>query len=169
MTGTNQPRAGAAVALAAALCAGCATNNFDFARVADDTGRGAQLKRELDRLDGDDGLLDATYIPLAHLDLHLYTESDADEYPGGHVEADVVSYLPLFGFVDAKLVRYDERDAPYESHEFDSYLWGLFNTHREELRTTEGLRRHARHRLLWFLRWSSGPEYVTEPSPGDAS
>lgn len=159
-----------AIAAVAAMLSGCVVDNYNFAKVrTEDLGaRTERLARELVQQhdkDGDDSLYDVTYIPLAHLDLHTFSAEDDSNYPGGYVEADVESYLPLASFLDMKITRYDQDHKPYEEHEYKSYFWGLFAKHKERIATTRGLRKRSSYRLLWFIPWGGSAQYVRDGAP----
>ncbi len=108
-------------------------------------------------------LYDIDVIPLARTHLHVFSEEDDESLPEGFVEADIDAYLPLFGIIDATVNRYDSDRRMYESHQFNSYLWGLFQTHREQVDTTVGLREKKTRRFLWFFVWRSSPKYFDSP------
>lgn len=152
----------AVLAVAAALATGCAVTNHDFASVAGLSGD-ARLEQLVDDLaatpKGDDALYDAFYVPLTHLDLHVFTESDDDEYPRGYAEADIETYLPLLSLIDAKVDRYDEDLEVIETHQFNALFWGLFAYHHNEVMTSRGLRSMTHYRLLWLIGWNTGPKY----------
>ena len=159
----------AELVLTAAICAGCAASNYDFEVLSELGGdsRGARLSEDL-VLEGGDGnsrgLYDMDVIPLAHTHLNVFSEADEEGIPDGFVEADIDAYLPLFGFVDATIKRYDSDRQLYEHHEFNSYLWGLFQRHREQLDTKVGLREKEMRRFLWIFGWRSSPKYVASSS-----
>ncbi|MEO0660959.1 MAG: hypothetical protein AAFZ87_05435 [Planctomycetota bacterium] len=168
----------AAITLLAANGAGCAFSNFDFAEISSFRGdaRGAKLAEGLSAEEAEkqdeDTLYDVAMFPLARTRLHVYSESGDDGVDEGHTEMDMKAYLPLFGFVDATMTRYDERDECYERHEYDSYLWGLFSVHREEIDTQVGVRKQTKRTFLWLFDWSSSPKYVEPPrlvDPPDAT
>ncbi len=151
--------------LLAATCAGCATSNYDFAALseASDDYRGERLSRdwEVENEDGkDDGLYDVSVFPLVHTSLNVFTEPDEEGIPNGFVEADIDAYLPLFGILDVCIKRYDTDRKMYEQQEYNSYLWGLLQTHRELIDTEVGLREQKRGRFLWFFGWTSSPKYA---------
>ena len=154
-----------ALAAVSTILSGCAVDNFDFSKNRSEDGlvRAELLARELvqKKESGDENsLYDVSYFPLAHFDLHTFSEESDRGYPGGHVEADIEAYLPLASFLDMKITRYDENHKPYEKHEYDSYLWGLFATHKESIDTTRGLRKRSSFRLLWLLWFGGAPHYV---------
>ena len=153
--------------------ASCAATNYDFAALADESApsRVNRLSQDLvlEQEDGKhDELYDIAMIPLARTHLNVFTESDDKGIPDGFLEADVNAYLPLFSFVNAKIRRYDTDRRMYESHRYKSYLWGLFQVHREQIDTTVGLRKKKRLRFLWFFDWTSSPKYV-EAGPENSS
>lgn len=155
--------------LVAATCAGCVASNYDFDALSEVRGhsRGARLSEDL-VLEKEDGghedLFDLDMIPLARTHLNVFSEADDEGIPDGFVEADFDAYLPLFGFVDATVNRYDSDRRLYERHEFNSYLWGLFQTHREEVDTKVGLREKKMRRFLWVFSWRSSPRYSDSTS-----
>lgn len=162
---TSVTRSIVALALTGALCAGCAASNYDFHELSsiDGPARGARLSEDLLREQRDgthDELYDIDVLPLARTHLSVFAESDDEGVPDGYVEADIDAYLPLFGIVDATVNRYDDERSLYEHHEFKSYLWGLFQTHREQVDTKHGLREKKMRRLLWLFGWRSSPKYV---------
>ncbi|MEL6431638.1 MAG: hypothetical protein AAFP22_07980 [Planctomycetota bacterium] len=168
----------AAITLLAANGAGCAFSNFDFAEISSLRGdaRGARLAESLaseqEEKSDEEALYDVAMVPLARTRISVYSESDDNRVPEGHVEFDATAYLPFFGFVDATMTRYDERDECYERHEYDSYLWGLFSVHREEIDTQVGVRKQTKRTFLWLFDWSSSPKYVEPPrlvDPPDAT
>jgi hypothetical protein len=153
--------------LVAATCAGCATSNYDFDALSDasDDSRVERLSRDWDvENEGgkDDGLYDISVLPLAHTSLNVFAESDEEGIPEGFVEADIDAYLPLFGILDVCIKRYDNDRRMYEQQDYNSYLWGLFQTHRELIDTEVGLREKKRGRFLWFFGWSSSPKYADQ-------
>lgn len=155
----------ALLVLLAATGVGCATSNHDFETLsrAGAERRAAQLSDVLDRkqaLGEDKELYDVSVIPFARTRLNVFAASDDEDVPDGFVEADIDAYLPLFGFVDVTVRRYDTDRRMYESHEYDSYLWGLFQTYREQVDTEYGLRERQHRRLLWLFGWSSAPKYA---------
>lgn len=155
--------------LLAATCAGCAASNYDFDAHSDasDHSRVARLSEDwVQEQDGgkDEGLYDVKVLPLAHTSLHVFTEADEEGIPEGFVEADIDAYLPLFGFLDVSIRRYDSDRKMYEQQEYNSYLWGLFQTHRELIGTEVGLREEKRLRFLWFFGWKSSPKYIDSTS-----
>lgn len=161
----------ACAALVAGLLSSCAASNFDFGaiRTLDDKDRGGRLSTGLTEARAEathEDLYDLNVIPLVHSSLHHFAESDDDDYPGGFVETDVDATLPLFGFVDATVRRYDANMRPYERHDHDSYLWGLFRTHREQVATESGLREQREITLLWLFDWTSSPKYTAHDGDG---
>lgn len=158
-----------ALILITVACAGCVTSNYDFAALSEVGGhaRGARLWQAL-VLEQEDGhheeLYDIDMIPLVRTHLNVFAESDDEGLPPGFVEADIDAWLPLFGIVDGTVDRYDSDRQRFEHHEFSSWLWGLFQTHREQVDTTVGLREQNVLRLLWLFDWESTPEYVGSTS-----
>ncbi len=158
-------RRAAELILVTATCFGCATSNYDFDVLTDLKGhaRGARLTDDLlHEQEGEkhEELYDVSVIPLARTQLNVFAESDDEGFPDGFVEADIDAYLPLFGFVDATINRYDSDRRMYERHDFNSYLWGLFQTHKEQIDTNAGLREKRMRRFLWIFDWRSSPKYV---------
>lgn len=159
------------VTLATTLTTACSSSNYAFDALTKVRGqsRSAELAAELTEIEGDKPLYDVTYVPLAHLDLHVYGPTDEDDdCPDGFVEANVQSALPLFGFVDGSLDKYDENHELYEHQEFESYFWGLFQRYNEEVATPQGLRRKRKSRILWILDWGGSTKYVEAPKEGSA-
>ncbi|MEO0480937.1 MAG: hypothetical protein AAF196_15805 [Planctomycetota bacterium] len=168
-----------ALAVALSIFGSCAAHNFDFDEVDDSAGaaRAGRLVEDLreDARRADDeaedaSLYDLYYFPLVHLDIHTFSATDESDagLPDGFTETDIESYLPLFGFVDATIDRYDEEQKLYEHHEYGSYLWGLVQTHDEEVDTQRGLRTTSNLRILWLFDWESDPVYLSpELSPDD--
>ncbi len=167
-----RPQLGIARALRASLAAGlilvaagCATSNYDFDALTKESehSRAGRLEEAmvLEKERGESGdLYDMKVAPLVHTHLNAFVRTEEEGIPKGFVEADIDAYLPLFGFVDATVNRYDNDHKMYESHEFDSYLWGLFQTHREQIATSVGLREKRTRRFLWLFSWGSSPKYV---------
>lgn len=155
-----------ALCLTTTLLTSCAASNYDFDRVTEPRGdaRAAALEDDLleERVnDDDDALYDLDYVPLAHLDVHVFAASDGeDDYPPGHVEVDLEAYLPLAMLVDVTVDRYDEDRALYEHLDVFALLWGVFASHHEEILTPRGVRSESSYRLLWFIGWGTGPEYA---------
>lgn len=151
--------------LIAAALASCASSNYDFG-VHSDVGlhsRASDLAEDLAlerQVGSEEELYDVSVVPLAHSHLSVFAEVTDPDEPPGYVEADIDAYLPLFGIVDATVSRYSPDHRVYEHHEYDSYFWGLFQTHRELIDTQVGLREKRSKRLLWLLSWHSEPEYT---------
>ena len=59
----------------------------------------------------DQDLYDVGMIPFARTRLSVFAESDEEGIPDGFVETDIHAYLPLFGFVDGTVSRYDVHRA----------------------------------------------------------
>jgi len=157
----------AGVLLAGGLSASCAFSNYDFeslgAARGDARGEGLAAALEVEIAEGEHReLYDVHYVPLAHASLTVFTEEKDDELPEGFVEMALDSYLPFFGFVDASVRRYDADRRLYERSDHDSYLWGLFQTHRDQIATRNGLREQTKRTLLWFFDWTSSPRYIAE-------
>lgn len=154
--------------LAAGLCllaVGCATSNYNFDALSDasELSRVERMGEALAEREANgqtEDLHEVSMTPLLHTHLNVFGRSDDDGIPKGFVEADVNAYLPLFGVVDMKVNRYDDDLNEYESHNYDSYLWGLFQTHKERITTPVGLREEKTRRFLWFFVWRSAPKYV---------
>ena len=149
----------------------CATSNYAFEDIATLKGesRAMRLTSDLDEgiLSGDeDALYDLKVIPFAHSRLAVFqeTEQDGQGNPDGFVEADIEAYLPLFGILDVEVTRYTEDNRMSEHHEYNSYLWGIFQTHRELVDTRLGMRESRKKRFLWFFGWTSTPEYTRSPA-----
>lgn len=158
-------RSALGLALATMGLTGCATSNYDFDTVAgmDPSARAEHLAGELSaerRSSNDDGLHDARFVPFTHTHLQAFEESAEDDLPIGFVETDIDAYFPLFGFVDGTVHRYDSDYEVLESHSYDSWLWGLFQIHREAISTDAGMRHTKVRRFLWLIRWSSDSKYV---------
>lgn len=140
-----------------AAVTGCASHNYDFALLPEDSSRIEHLADDLGSLSDsdrdDDALYDVSVIPLVHSRLHVFTESDGDDAPAGFVEAEIESSFPLFGFVDGEVSHYDENHQLITRHEFDSSLWGAFRNHREIVTTQVGTRERTRHTFLWLFGW----------------
>jgi len=137
---------------------GCATQNYDFAAVPNGPSRITQLVDDLDRVTGggeaaDEELYDISIVPLVHSRLHVFAEADEKDAPAGFVEADIDSYLPLFGFVNGTVSQYAENRDLITRHHFDSSLWGAFRKERELVVTRSGNREKTRHTFLWLLSW----------------
>ncbi len=137
---------------------GCATQNYDFAAVPNGSSRISQLVDDLNKITqegeaADEELYDLSIVPLVHSRLHVFTESDEEEAPAGFVEADINSYLPLFGFMNGTVSQYNvDRDLLTRYH-FDSSLWGAFRTESELIVTPSGTRKKTRHTFLWLFGW----------------
>lgn len=153
-----------------ATLGGCSTSNYAFDAVSETSGP-LRAKRLIDDLsqeqkEGEDQeLYDFEMFPLVYTHLKVFAESDDKGISEGFVEADIDSYLPLFGIVDAAVTRYDSERRVSEHHEFHSYLWGIFQSHRELVDTRIGMRETRVRRFLWLLPWSSSTEY-TAPAAG---
>ena len=137
---------------------GCATHNYDFSSVADGPARISMLIDDLDRAQGEERtaeeeLYEISLVPLVHSHLHVFSEGDKEDSPAEYVEANIDSYLPLFGFVNGTVSQYDENQQLITRHDFDSSLWGAFGKHRELISTRSGIRERTRHRFLWLFRW----------------
>lgn len=137
---------------------GCATQNYDFAGVPNGSSRITQLVDDLDRITGegkeaDEELYDISIVPLVHSSLHIFAEADEEDEPAGFIEADIDSYLPLFGFVNGTVSQYAENRDFLTRHHFDSSLWGAFRKERELVVTRSGNREKTRHTFLWLLSW----------------
>ncbi len=145
--------------LLATACAGCAASNYNFDALSEVTGlaRGKILAEGLDEraTDEERALYDLDVIPLTRTRLNVFGDSGDDGVPGGFVEADVAAYLPLFGIIDATVKRYDSELQLCEHHDFNSFLWGLLQAHREQVETTVGVRETNVLRFLWILPWTS--------------
>ena len=158
------------VLLAGTVWTGCAASNYDFDALNElrATPRGSHLTRGLER-EREEGeaqeLFALDVVPLARTRLNVFAASKDEGIPAGYVEADVDAYLPLFGIVDATIQRYDEDSRWYERHDVRSYLWGLWQSHKEQIDTQNGVRERTKRRFLWFFGWSSRPRYV--PPVGD--
>ncbi|MDF1839766.1 MAG: hypothetical protein P1V35_18015 [Planctomycetota bacterium] len=146
------------------LATGCATSNFNFDALSE-TSEYSRVERmgqalvEMEESGEGDSLHDVGMAPLFHTHLNVFSRAEEDGIPKGFVESDIDAYLPVFGVVDMEVHRYDENLEKYESHEYDSYLWGLFQNHREHIATPVGMRVKETRRLLWFFSWRSDPEY----------
>ncbi len=157
----------ARVTISAGLClvvTGCAASNynFDVDPGASDFSRAQLLGQALVQKEADgagDDLHRMSMAPLLHTQLQVFARANEPGIPKGFVETEIDSYLPLFGFIDLTVNRYDENYEMYESHEYDSYLWGLFQTHKEQIATPVGLREKKTRRLFWFVGWRASPEY----------
>ncbi len=156
------------VAMAAGIgliAVGCATSNFDFDAQSEESevSRVVRLSKALEEKEESgeaDSLHEASMAPLLHTHLKVFERSNEKGIPDGFVEAETDAYLPLFGVVDLKVDRYDNDLNKYESHRYDSYLWGLFQNHKEQIATPVGLRQKETRRFLWFISWRSSPKYV---------
>lgn len=139
----------------ASVLAGCASNNYDFARVPGGPDRVSRLVGDLQSSDGDDdALYEFSLVPLVHSHLHVFEEADEEDSPAEFVEADIETSLPLFGFVDGTVTQYGTDKRLLTRDEFDSSFWGAFGTHREFVATTAGVREKTRHTFLWLFKWS---------------
>ena len=170
---SRQPSRGmlkvAAAFLLVVVHSGCATSNYDFDALSElgDQPRVARLSEAwLLESDGEsaEGLYDVDVIPLAHTSLNVFAKADDEGIPEGFVEADIDAYLPFFGFLDLSIKRYDSAHRMYEQQEYNSYLWGLFQTQRELIDTSVGTREVKRRRFLWFFGWKSSPKYTDATS-----
>lgn len=153
--------------LAGLATASCAFSNYDFDELAPTGGdsRGERLAAALaaERAPGEHrDLYDVRVIPLAHTSLKILTDESDEELPAGHVEMDLDAYLPFFGFVDASVRHYDGDHRLYERNDHNSYAWGLFQTHREQVATIHGLREQTERTILWIFDWTSAPRFVEE-------
>lgn len=131
---TNKVKPAAAAGLAAGLllmASGCATSNYRFDELSHASGHvraqhlGEALKLEQEDGKGED-LYDMKMAPLFHTHLNVFARADEEGIPSGFVEADIDAYLPLLGFIDSTVQRYDDNHEMYEGHEYKSYLWGLY-------------------------------------------
>ncbi len=159
--GRRQGRRAACWLLVASTVPGCALSNYDFDAMTEvaDTARVTQLYEGL-AAEGESGeLYDIGVIPLARTHLTVFAESDDEDAPEGFVETEIDAYLPFFGFVDASVTRYDRDCKRYEHQEWDSFFWGLFQSHREQFDTRAGLREERTLRFLWLFDWRSSPTY----------
>jgi len=137
---------------------GCASQNYDFAAVDNGASRITRLVDDLDRVRGveeadDEELYDISIVPLLHSRLHVFAEADEEDAPAGFIEADIDSYLPLFGFVNGTVSQYGMDRRLITRHHFDSNLWGAFRKERELVVTRSGNREKTRHTFLWLLSW----------------
>ncbi len=143
----------------------CAAQNYNFDGIAAISGspRVDRLVHDLGHQQGEkhpQDLFDLSMIPLAHTHLQVFSESSDEGISGSFVEANVDAYLPLFGVIQAKVTRYDSFRNLSEHHEYNSYLWGLFQSHREKVDTRLGMRESKERRFLWFFGWRSTPKYT---------
>ena len=116
--------------------------------------------------DDEDALFDLTYLPLLHLDLQAFTETDEHpSYPEGHEFLSIRSWLPLFLVVDGEVEYFDTDHAAYERNEFTAVLWGLWARSKTTLRTLHGDRVARNSRVLWFLDWEDTVEYSQALAP----
>ncbi len=144
-------------------------SNYDFDALSETSGhaRADHLSQALvlEKEKGqDEELYDINIVPLVRSHVNVFDEADEEGIPDGFVEMDIDAYLPLFGFVDATVERSDSDRKVYERHDYNSYLWGLFQAHREQVDTKVGLRERKMRRLLWILRWESSPHYIELPA-----
>lgn len=142
------------------LTTGCATNH-PFVR-----GEPLDVPSLVDELEsrtageGEDALFDVTYLPFAHANVQVFTRNDdTDDYPEGHIFFSVRAWLPLFGFANGEIERYDDEHAAYETMKFQSILWGLWSRLRTTVQTHHGPRTEGRGKLLWLLDWGPYVEY----------
>ncbi|MFT4646817.1 MAG: hypothetical protein ACI9X4_000020 [Glaciecola sp.] len=147
------------------VATGCAASNYNFDELSEESGLSrAELLGEAFAQEAESGesgnLYEMKMIPLLHTHLNVFAQTDEEGIPKGFVEADFDAYFPFFGFIDATVNRYDTDHKLYEGHKFDSYLWGLFQTHREQITTPVGVREKRSRRLLWLFSWRTSPEYV---------
>ncbi len=136
---------------------GCASQNYDFASVTNGPSRIKQLVADLEKVSGegaaDEELYEISLLPLVHSHLHVFAEADEQDTPAEFIEADIDSYLPLFGFVNGTVSQYDENRDLLTRHEFDSSVWGAFRNERELVVTRSGNRERTRHTILWLFSW----------------
>lgn len=170
---SRQPSRGmlkvAGIFLLAVTHSGCATSNYDFDALSElgDQSQVSRLSEDwLLESNGRSGkaLYDVDVIPLAHTSLNVFAKAEDEGIPEGFVEADIDAYLPFFGFLDLSIKRYDSTLKMYEQQEYNSYFWGLFQTHRESIDTAVGIREVKRRRFLWFFGWKSSPKYTDAAS-----
>tara|TARA_R110002072_G_scaffold42064_19_gene118507 strand:- start:95358 stop:95897 length:540 start_codon:yes stop_codon:yes gene_type:complete len=153
---------------------GCASHNYDFAAAANGPSRITQLVDELDRVNADEEasekeLYEINLFPLVHSHLHVFAEGDDEDSPAEFIEADIDSYLPLFGFVNGTISQYDGDQQLITQHDFDSSLWGAFGKHRELITTPSGIRETTRHTFLWLFKWQGKNRWhaITDLALGD--
>tara|TARA_A100001391_G_scaffold200327_1_gene184668 strand:- start:958 stop:1497 length:540 start_codon:yes stop_codon:yes gene_type:complete len=152
--------------IASTTMTGCASHNYDFAAAANSPARIAQLVDELDRVNADEEatekeLYEINLFPLVHSHLHVFAEGDEDDSPAEFIEAEIDSYLPLFGFVDGTVNQYDGDQQLITQHNFDSSLWGAFGKRRELITTPSGIRETTRHTFLWLFKWWGKEQWHT--------
>jgi len=173
VAGARRSSRAAGFALVAALLAGCATSNYDFDALSEAGARPrvAQLSDDLaeETAGGEDrALYDVSMIPLVRTHLNVFAEDEGAEASPGFVAAKVDAFLPLFGFVDATVDRYDDARRRYEHHEYSSYLWGLVQTHREQVDSAVGPLETITRRFLWIFSWSSSPDEAVSWEDGSS-
>ena len=113
---------------------------------------------DLDRLeargDASSGeLYDLSIAPLLHSRLHVFARIDEEDTPAAFIEFDLRSSLPLFGFVNATVHRYDAEQHLLVRNELDSSGWGMFRREQERVATPAGHREKTRHTFLWLFSW----------------
>lgn len=155
---------------------GCASQNYDFAALEGDATRVSRLVGDLesassDEKTGDDALYDLSVTPFVHSRLHVFTEADGDDEGAAYIEADLASFLPVFGFATGTVSRYDAEQRMLDRHVFDSGLWGAFRNHREITVAADGTRERTHHTFLWIFNWSGEEQFrpATALSHGSAS
>ena len=158
----------------AAVMGGCAAHNYDFSSLGDDTKRVSHLIGGLESVSGDgeagdDALYDVSLTPLVHSRLHVFAEADEDDEDASYIEADLASYLPVFGFATGTVSRYDSDQRLLDKHVFDSGFWGAFRNHREITMSDDGTRERTRHTFLWIFNWSSEEQFYPATAMSDRS
>lgn len=157
------------------MMTGCATHNYDFAAVTNGPSRITQLVDDLDRIAAeerieDEELYDLSLVPFVHSQLHVFAEVNDEDTPAAFIEADIESSLPLFGFVNGKISRYDINQHILTQHDFDSNFWGAFRSHRAIVGTRAGNRETTRQTFLWLFNLSPRDMWhpAAEVAPGDS-
>ncbi len=145
---------------------GCASN-YDFAATKSSDGRYDTLqmiddlkKHRATAPANEKELYDFSYIPLIHTRLRVIAEVDDKTKPDKHIFTEIDSCLPFFGFMNAKVERFDKDKFRFESYEFRSRFWGLCTKLTERTPTPIGLREKTQSSFLWLFRWSTSPKFV---------
>jgi hypothetical protein len=148
---------------------GCAAHNYDFDAVT--TGPSRITRLVADRADltdaqgeSEEELYDFSMLPLVYSHLHVFSEEDDPSSPVKFVEADIDTYLPLFGFVNGTVSQYDQNQSLLTKHEFDSSLWGAFRNHSERIVSHAGTREQTHHTFLWIFSWTGKETWHPTPN-----
>ncbi len=145
---------------------GCASQNYDFTSTSSERSRITQMVDELEQFvqcptTDEKELYEIRIVPLMHSQLHVFAKSGEGDGPAEYLEAEIESYLPLFGFFNGKFTQYDERQQLIVRHEIESNLWGAFRDETEIVVTPSGNRERTRHTFLWLFSWWGDERWLT--------